>query len=144
MADIVDTATRSRMMARIRSRNTRPELLLRAALRRQGMTGYRLHWSGAPGHPDVAFPGRRIAVFVDGAFWHGHPDYFTVGKSGPKWDAKIARNIQRDKEVDAQLLDAGWRFLRFWDFQVLGDADAAAREVLRTVRAVDRAKRRQR
>lgn len=116
-------------MSRIRSRDTKPELLLRAALRRQGLPGYRLHWRGIPGRPDIAFPGRRVAIFVDGAFWHGHPRYFVFGKSGPAWDAKIRRNMQRDREVDALLFEAGWRSVRVWDFEVLADADAVARRV---------------
>lgn len=113
-------------MSRIRGRDTKPELQLRSALRRRGLTGYRVHWKAAPGRPDIAFPGRRIAIFVDGAFWHGHPDFFTFGKSGPAWDAKIRRNIERDREVDTQLLEAGWRSIRVWDFDVLREADLVA------------------
>jgi DNA mismatch endonuclease (patch repair protein) len=124
MPDIVDRETRSRMMAGIRGRDTKPELLLRRALRRRGLQGYRVHWRGAVGRPDVAFPGRRIAIFVDGAFWHGHPEYFVFGKSGSSWDEKIRRNIARDREVDARLTEAGWRSLRVWDFEVMADADA--------------------
>jgi DNA mismatch endonuclease (patch repair protein) len=126
VADIVDSQTRSRMMSGIRSRNTKPELALRAALRRRGLLGYRIHWRGATGRPDIAFPGRRLAIFVDGAFWHGHPDYFTFGKSGAFWDEKIRQNMRRDREVDARLLEAGWRSIRVWDFEVLQDADAVA------------------
>jgi DNA mismatch endonuclease (patch repair protein) len=126
MADIVDRQTRSRMMSRIRGRDTTPELLLRQALRRLGYPGYRCHYRGVPGKPDVAFVGRRIAIFVDGAFWHGHPDYFTFGKSGPAWDAKIRRNMERDLEVNTLLHEAGWRSVRIWDFDVLADPDAVA------------------
>jgi DNA mismatch endonuclease (patch repair protein) len=122
-------------MARIRSRDTRPELLLRASLRRLGLVGYRVHWRGAPGRPDVAYPGRRIAIFVDGAFWHGHPDFFTFGKSGPKWDSKIARNIERDREVDLELSRRGWRFFRIWDFEVLRDPDAVAARLAPAIQA---------
>jgi DNA mismatch endonuclease, patch repair protein len=136
MADIVDRRTRSRMMSRIRGRDTRPELLLRSALRRRGLTGYRCHWRAAPGRPDIAFPGRRIAIFVDGAFWHGHPEYYTFGKSGEAWDQKIRRNIERDKEVDAQLFDLGWRSCRVWDFEILANADAVASRLAALVKAV--------
>ncbi len=116
-------------MSRIRGRDTQPELALRAALRSLGLVGYRCHYSKAPGRPDVCFVGRGLAVFVDGAFWHGHPDYYTPGKSGPKWDAKIHRNIERDREVDAELRRCGWRVFRVWDFEVEEDALAAARRV---------------
>jgi DNA mismatch endonuclease (patch repair protein) len=138
MPDIVDPRTRSRMMAGIRSRDTGPEILLRGALRRRGLGGYRLHWRGVPGRPDVAYPGRRIAIFVDGAFWHGHPRYFTFGKSGEAWDAKIRRNMQRDREVDAELFRLGWRSLRVWDFEVLSDADAVAARLAPVIQAAAR------
>ncbi len=75
-------------------------------------------------------------MFVDGAFWHGHPDYFTFGKSGDDWDRKIRRNIQRDREVDAQLFAMGWRSCRVWDFEVLADPDEVAYRLAAVVRAV--------
>jgi DNA mismatch endonuclease (patch repair protein) len=64
--------------------------------------------------------GRRVAVFVDGAFWHGHPDYYR-GQSGAFWDAKIARNRARDERVNAELSEQGWRVVRVWDFEVERD-----------------------
>ena len=125
-------------MSRIRGRDTKPELLLRAALRRRGLGGYRLHWRGAPGRPDVAYPGRGIAIFVDGAFWHGHPEYFVFGKSGKAWDDKIRRNIERDREVNRALFDTGWRCIRVWDFEVLADPDAVAARLAPVISAARR------
>lgn len=122
-------------MSRIRSRDTQPERALRAALRRRGLRGYRLHWRGAAGRPDIAFPGRKLAIFVDGAFWHGHPDYFVFGKSGPFWDEKIRQNVKRDRDVDARLSEAGWRSLRVWDFEVLRDADGVAARLAPVIEA---------
>jgi DNA mismatch endonuclease (patch repair protein) len=91
------------------------------------LRGYRLHVKTLPGKPDVAFIGRKLAVFVDGAFWHGHPDYYH-GQSGPFWDAKIATNRERDARVDAQLAELGWEVIRLWDFEVEQDpAGCAAR-----------------
>lgn len=119
--DITDKATRSRMMASVRVRNTRPELVLRKALRDAGILGYRLHRRDVPGSPDIAWLGAKVAVFVDGAFWHGHPSAFTPGKSGEFWDRKIAANQERDRRVDRELEDAGWVSLRFWDFEVYHD-----------------------
>jgi DNA mismatch endonuclease, patch repair protein len=118
VADFLDPATRSRVMARIGSKDTKPELALRAALHAAGVRGWRLHRKELPGKPDLAWVGRRVAVFVDGRFWHGHPDYFTFGKSGAYWDAKITRTQERDREATAALEARGWTVLRFWDFEV--------------------------
>jgi DNA mismatch endonuclease (patch repair protein) len=103
-------------MARVRTKNTAPEVALRRALWAAGVRGWRLHQQ-LPGKPDLVWRGRRLAVFVDGAFWHGHPDYYW-GQSGPFWDAKIGRNRERDARVTAELESADWTVLRFWDFEV--------------------------
>jgi DNA mismatch endonuclease (patch repair protein) len=79
---------------------------------------WRCHYQQAPGTPDLAWPGRRVAVFVDGAFWHGHPSRYKPGRSGYYWDAKIERNVARDRRVDAELKERGWRIIRVWDFEV--------------------------
>lgn len=105
-------------MAAIRSRDTRPELALRHALRRQGLLGYRCHPKGLPGKPDIAFTRWRLAIFVDGCFWHGHPDHFQPGTLGDYWDQKIHRTQERDRAQEAALREAGWEVLRFWDFEV--------------------------
>lgn len=104
-------------MSRVRTRDTAPEVELRRALWAAGVRGWRLHPRKVPGKPDVAWLGRRLAVFVDGAFWHGHPDYYW-GQSGNFWDEKIERNRKRDERVTGELIDAGWTVLRFWDFEV--------------------------
>lgn len=85
------------------------------------MTGYRIDRKTLPGRPDVSFGPAKVAVFVDGAFWHGHSSAFTEGKSGAYWDAKIARNVERDRAVDQALRDLGWVVLRFWDFEIRRD-----------------------
>src|SRR3954468_7266717 len=121
MTDFLSKETRSRVMARIRSKNTKPELALRSALWAAGARGWRNHPRWIAGKPDVAFTRWQIAVFVDGCFWHGHPDFFTPGKSGTYWDEKIARTKQRDAEANAALAAVGWRVLRFWDFEVEDD-----------------------
>jgi DNA mismatch endonuclease (patch repair protein) len=118
MTDFLTPETRSQVMSRIRSRDTKPELALRHALWARGIRGWRCHAPGLPGKPDVAFTRWRLAVFVDGCFWHGHPDFFTPGKSGAYWDAKIARTRERDREANETLSESGWSVLRFWDFEV--------------------------
>lgn len=105
-------------MSRIRSKDTKPELRLRKGLYAAGVRGWRCHVKGVPGKPDVAFVGLKLAVFVDGGFWHGHPDHFTFGKSGQFWDDKIARNQERDRENDRDLAAAGWTVIRLWDFEI--------------------------
>jgi DNA mismatch endonuclease (patch repair protein) len=122
MSDHLSKEQRSALMARVRTRDTAPELRLRRALWAAGMRGWRVH-PRVTGKPDLAWLSRRVAVFVDGAFWHGHPDYYR-GQSGPFWDEKIERNRARDERVNTQLHDDGWRVLRLWDFEV--DSDLAS------------------
>lgn len=109
-------------MAAIRSKNTRPELQLRTALRRRGLTGYRCHAKELPGCPDIVFTRLRVAIFVDGAYWHGHPR-FVREKASTYWRTKIERNRARDREHEGLLRSMGWVVLRFWDFEVLADVD---------------------
>jgi DNA mismatch endonuclease (patch repair protein) len=128
---MVDAATSARM-SRIRQKDTAPELALRRALWAAGVRGWRCHPKGIPGRPDLAWVGRRVAVFVDGAFWHGHPDYYW-GQSGEFWDEKIARNRARDVRVNAELADAGWTVVRVWDFEVERDFDSCVAKVAAAV-----------
>jgi len=115
-------------MAAVKGKNTGPEVALRKALYAAGVRGWRCHYQKAAGTPDIAWPGRKVAVFVDGAFWHGHPSRHRPGRSGSYWDDKIARNVKRDRAVDAQLRELGWRVVRLWDFDVKRDLpDAVAR-----------------
>lgn len=116
-------------MARIGGKNTKPELALRAALHAAGVRGWRLHRQELPGKPDLAWVDLRVAVFVDGPFWHRHPDYFTVGKSGAYWDAKIARTQERDRQATTALQERGWTVLRFWDFEVEQEPLACVEQV---------------
>lgn len=116
-------------MSRIRSKDTKPELALRRALWQNGVRGWRCHPRSVPGKPDLAFTRWRVAVFVDGRFWHGHPDYFTPGKSGAYWDAKIARTRERDRLANEALTAAGWTVLRFWDFEVENDLEVCVDRV---------------
>lgn len=105
-------------MSRVRNRDTEPELKLRRELWCSGLRGYRLHRSDLPGTPDIAWIGKKVAVFVDGAFWHGHPSAFRFGQSGRFWDKKIASNRKRDTAVTRQLKSMGWDVIRLWDFEI--------------------------
>jgi DNA mismatch endonuclease (patch repair protein) len=132
MADKLTPETRSALMSRVRSRDTAPELALRRALWASGIRGWRLHPRRVPGKPDFAWIGRRVAVFVDGAFWHGHPDHYW-GQSGPFWDEKIARNRARDERVNAELATAGWRVVRIWDFEVERDLGSCVARIAKVL-----------
>src|SRR5262245_29995 len=129
VTDFLSKETRSRVMARIRSKDTKPELALRRQLYAEGVRGWRCHPKHVPGKPDVAFTRRRVAVFVDGCFWHGHPDFFTPGKSGAYWDAKIERTKERDRLANTALKADGWTVLRFWDFEIENGLDTCVARV---------------
>ena len=113
----VSEATRHVMQAN-KSKNTKPELLVRRALREAGLPGYRLHWKACPGKPDICYPGRKVAIFVNGCFWHGHRGcrYAARPKSNAEfWQTKIRNNIRRD-ELSAQALEAmGWKVVTVWE-----------------------------
>lgn len=116
-------------MRRVRARDTAPELALRRALYALGVRGWRCDRKGLPGRPDLAFGRQRVAVFVDGAFWHGHPSKYWPGRCGQYWDQKIQRNRERDRRTDSALAATGWVSLRIWDFEVERDPVAAAKRV---------------
>jgi DNA mismatch endonuclease, patch repair protein len=139
MADHLSKAGRSRNMAAIRSKDTRPELALRAALRAAGVTGYRIHRRDIPGRPDIAFLRWRVAVFVDGVFWHGHPNHFDPEKAASEyWRRKIARNVERDRRADIQLAEGGWRVVRVWDLDVRDHLDMCVSQVVQALRHAGR------
>jgi DNA mismatch endonuclease (patch repair protein) len=113
-------------MRQVKGSNTAPELALRKALFALGARGWRCHRKELPGKPDLVFSRAKVAVFVDGGFWHGHPKKFRPGQSGVYWDRKIARNMERDKAANLALKRDGWKVLRFWDFDVTRDPFGAA------------------
>tara|TARA_B100001964_G_C14237440_1_gene603192 strand:+ start:257 stop:1000 length:744 start_codon:yes stop_codon:yes gene_type:complete len=104
-------------MSKIKSKNTKPELLMKEILLQFGFRILKTHSKTLIGKPDFVLPD-KVVVFVDGAFWHGHPDYYKPGKSGLFWDNKIAANITRDRKVDGALYDAGYVVVRFWDIEL--------------------------
>ncbi|NGO62444.1 DNA mismatch endonuclease Vsr [Rhizobium daejeonense] len=117
MMDIVDRQTRSRMMAGIRGKDTKPELALRRALHARGFR-YRLHAKHVPGRPDLVFPKHHAVVFVHGCFWHRHNGcrYTSTPSTRPEfWQAKFEANVARDATVRAALLESGWRVATVWE-----------------------------
>lgn len=127
MADIVENAVRSRMMAGIGQRDTRPELLVRHGLHRLGFR-YRIADKSLPGRPDIVLPRHRAVIFVHGCFWHRHRDcrYATTPSTRPDfWAAKFARNVERDAEVVGALRTLGWRVATIWECETRRDAAGA-------------------
>lgn len=122
MADVVDPATRSRMMSGIRGKNTKPELLIRKALHARGFR-YRLHCD-LPGKPDICLPKHRAVIFVHGCFWHGHDCHlFKWPSTRPEfWRAKIERNRAVDAAAEAALGEGGWRVAVVWECALKGRA----------------------
>lgn len=132
MADVVAPETRSRMMAGIRGRNTRPELSVRRALHAAGFR-YRLNVAGLPGRPDIVLPRHRAVIFVHGCFWHRHPGcrYATTPATRPEfWAAKFDANIRRDREVRDRLVAAGWRVATVWECATRGEMDPVTRHLI--------------
>jgi DNA mismatch endonuclease (patch repair protein) len=121
-------------MSRQRSRDTTPERVLRSLLHRRGLR-YRLHRRPVPGlrrQADLVFAGPRVAVFVDGCFWHSCPDHATSPKSnGAWWAAKLAGNVERDRDTDRRLAEAGWTVVRVWEHE---DPARAAERVAAAVK----------
>lgn len=118
IVDKISKEMRSKIMARIHSKNTKIEVSLRKALWQKGMRGYRLDYN-IPGKPDVAFPRNRVAIFIDGDFWHGY-SWFVLKKVPPRgyWRNKIRGNVRRDKKVSKALAKMGWKVIRIWEHEL--------------------------
>lgn len=113
----------SRRMSRMPRRDTGPERRLRAELHRRGMR-FRANVRGLPGRPDIAFTRARLAIFVDGCFWHACPRHGVLPKSNREWwREKLERNVHRDREKDAALAELGWSPLHVWEHE---DVDQVA------------------
>lgn len=121
MADIVDRATRSRMMAAVKGKNTKPEIAIRRALHAMGFR-FRLHVRRLPGRPDIVLAKHRAAIFVNGCFWHGHdcPMYRQPADNREFWMKKIDRNRERDERAMSEIRNAGWRVLTIWECAMRG------------------------
>lgn len=130
----LDEATARRMRA-VRRRDTAPEVALRTLLHARGMRYLvdRAPVVGMRRRADLVFPRARVAVFVDGCFWHGCPEHATMPKSNAEWwAAKLAANVARDRDTDERLVAAGWSVVRVWSHEV---PDEAAERVAGAVAA---------
>lgn len=123
---------RHRNMQHIHSSNTKPEILLRKALWHAGIR-YRKNYTALPGKPDIALTKQKIAIFIDGDFWHArwHQDYpgEQINSNKEYWRKKLSRNVERDKEVNDELTNLGWLVLRFWESDIQKDLTAVVQEI---------------
>jgi DNA mismatch endonuclease (patch repair protein) len=116
-------------------------MLIRRELHRRGLR-YKVNYRNLPGRPDVAFTGARVAVFIDGCFWHSCPDHGVLPKNNREWwQAKLARNVERDREKDAQLHAMDWVVVHVWEHEDPMQAAGAIEELWRSRRQLGRAER---
>jgi DNA mismatch endonuclease Vsr len=130
------TDRRSQNMRAIKSRsNATTELRLRAHLMRNGIAGWKLHATNMPGCPDFFFPAQRVAVFVDGCFWHGCPRCGHTPKTNrPYWRKKLARNKQRDAQIKGFLRSDGVKVLRLWECQLRDNPKSCLKRLIAVLR----------
>ena len=133
MPDTLSPEARSERMARVRSRDTKLEISFRRALWSAGVRGWRCNVRSIVGCPDLVWKGRKIAVFLDSAWWHGHPSRWTPGRLPGAWDSKIQTNKARDARVNAELGKSGWTVIRFFDFELSSDLTRCISEVQRAL-----------
>jgi len=125
--------SRSEQMARIRGRDTQPEVALRRALWAEGRR-YRLHAAAPVGRPDIVFPSRRVAVFIDGCQWHGCPSHYVAPRSSVEfWAAKLSENTSRDRRQTLELEALGWTVLRVWEHEVFEKLRAVVERIARVL-----------
>lgn len=131
MPDVLTKEQRRFNMSQIKGKNTKPEVILRKILYAKGFRGYRIHYK-LIGKPDIVFIKSKIAIFVDGCFWHKCPLCFVKPGTRTKfWIKKINNNVKRDKTVTKNLEKEGWIVLRFWEHEIKKSADKIAAKILR-------------
>ncbi|MDE5657495.1 MAG: very short patch repair endonuclease [Muribaculaceae bacterium] len=120
MADVLSKEQRRRCMSHIRSKDTKPEVLVRRFLFASGFR-FRLHRKDLPGKPDIVLPKYKTAIFINGCFWHGHQNckYATIPETNREfWLTKISRNVERDKATYSELRRQGWSIIEIWQCQL--------------------------
>ena len=120
MTDIFSTEKRSDVMSKIKSKNTKPEKIVRSLLFSMGYR-FRLHVKDLPGKPDIVLPKYKTVILVNGCFWHGHENCKDSGipkTNSDFWYDKISKNKERDKRVSNELEQAGWKVLVVWECQI--------------------------
>lgn len=136
MTDTLSKEQRRKTMQHIHSKDTKAELILRKALWHKGIR-YRKNYKVLPGTPDIAITKYRVAVFVDGDFWHARGHELNPGEQIQTnqlfWRKKMKRNVERDKEINEALLERGWIVLRFWESDIKKDLDNCINEIFQYI-----------
>ena len=131
--DVLTRKQRHKSMIGNKGNDTKPEILLRKALWHRGIR-YRKNWRKLTGCPDIVLTRHKIAIFVDGDFWHarGYQDRpgIQIDTNQSYWQKKLARNVERDREVNDQLTEQGWLVLWFWESDIKKDLDSVLAEIL--------------
>lgn len=130
MTDVLTPEQRKCNMSRIRGKNTEPEIMFRKLLFSHGIRGYRIHYD-LSGKPDVVFIKKKIAIFIDGCFWHKCPECFQEPETRKEfWMKKIHSNVDRDMKVNEQLRKDGWTIIRFWEHEVRKSPDSVIEKII--------------
>ena len=131
MPDKFDKKTRSAIMSNIRHKNTSLEVNFRKLLREKGLRGYRIHCK-LPGKPDVVFTKKKLAIFIDGCFWHKCPKCYAPPKSNKRyWLPKIEKNAERDKKNARKLRRNGFKVIRIWEHEALRNPERPIRKIIK-------------
>ena len=127
--------TTTKVMKSNKGRDTTPEIIVRKALREAGFSGYRLNWKKAPGRPDIAYPGKKVAIFVNGCFWHRCPycNLSTPKTHSDFWQQKFQKNVERDERKTKELETMGWNVFTLWECQIKTNVKSSIRDVVETL-----------
>jgi len=130
LTDVLTPDQRKLNMSRVRGKNTGPEIKIRKLLWSRGIRGYRIHHN-LHGKPDIVFTKKRVAIFIDGCFWHKCPVCFQEPETRKEfWMKKIQSNIDRDAKVDEQLKNNGWTVIRIWEHEIRKEPEKAIKKII--------------
>ncbi|MEO5644141.1 MAG: very short patch repair endonuclease [Bacteroidia bacterium] len=123
----------SKVMSANKSKNTKPEILFRKELRKNGVIGYRLNWKKAPGRPDICFPGKKLAIFIHGCFWHRCPicDLPLPRSNTAFWKEKFQKNVKRDRAKVDSLKAIGWKVVTLWECEIKKNIQKQVNKVIK-------------
>lgn len=133
MVDIFPKGKRSYIMSRIKGKNTRIELAVRKKLWALGLKWYRIHSPKVLGNPDITFRKKKVAIFLDGDFWHGYVLKERAEKLPVYWLNKIERNMGRDRKYSEELRDQGWKVVRLWEHEITKNLDKAVAKIVKAL-----------